>query len=256
KKEVVLVEDILTPLEKTVCLSPHEKLERWYEKNFETGHGRFPIVDEQMKIHGILTSKDVAGYDRSVLIEKVMTKNPITVIGKTSVASAAQMMVWEGIEVLPVVDERQKLIGMISRQDVLKALQMIQKQPQVGEKLDDIVTGGFKESDHDKNKPAPVYQYEVTPQMTNHLGTISYGVFTTILTEAANRFLRSRKKGELVIESMTIYFLKPVQMESVIEIKPNILEAGRKFGKMDIEVFHQGALVGKAMMMVQLMERS
>lgn len=55
---------------------------------------------------------------------------------------------------------------------------------------------------------------------------------------------------------MTIYFLKPVQMESVIEIKPNILEAGRKFGKMDIEVFHQGALVGKAMMMVQLMERS
>jgi len=256
KKEVVLVEDILTPLEKTVCLSPHEKLERWYEKNFETGHGRFPIVDEQMKIHGILTSKDVAGYDRSVLIEKVMTKNPITVIGKTSVASAAQMMVWEGIEVLPVVDERQKLIGMISRQDVLKALQMIQKQPQVGEKLDDIVTGGFKESDNDKNKPVPVYQYEVTPQMTNHLGTISYGVFTTILTEAANRFLRSRKKGELVIESMTIYFLKPVQMESVIEIKPNILEAGRKFGKMDIEVFHQGALVGKAMMMVQLMERS
>jgi len=256
KKEVVLVEDILTPLEKTVCLSPHEKLERWYEKNFETGHGRFPIVDEQMKIHGILTSKDVAGYDRSVLIEKVMTKNPITVIGKTSVASAAQMMVWEGIEVLPVVDERQKLIGMISRQDVLKALQMIQKQPQVGEKLDDIVTGGFKESDNDKNKPDPVYQYEVTPQMTNHLGTISYGVFTTILTEAANRFLRSRKKGELVIESMTIYFLKPVQMESVIEIKPNILEAGRKFGKMDIEVFHQGALVGKAMMMVQLMERS
>ncbi len=45
--------------------------------------------------------------------------------------------------------------------------------------------------------------------------------------------MRSHKKGELVIESMTIYFLKPVQMESVIEIKPNILEAGRKFGKMD-----------------------
>lgn len=33
---------------------------------------------------------------------------------------------------------------MISRQDVLKALQMIQKQPQVGEKLDDIVSRGLK----------------------------------------------------------------------------------------------------------------
>ncbi len=254
KKEIVLVEDILTPADRTVTLSPKDKLEKWYEKNYETGHGRFPVIDQHMKIHGILTSKDIAGHDRSVPIEKVMTKNPVTVIGKTSVASAAQMMVWEGIEVLPVTDGHHKLIGMISRQDVLKALQMVQKQPQVGEKLDDIVSRGFKEDEDDKT-PA-VYQYEVTPQMTNQLGTISYGVFTTILTQAASRFLRSRKRGELVIESITIFFLKPVQMESVIEVKPRILEAGRKFGKMEVEVSSQSGIVSKAMLMVQLMERS
>ncbi|AEB25041.1 CBS domain-containing protein [Bacillus sp. L381] len=254
KKEIVLVEDILTPADRTVTLSPKDKLEKWYEKNYETGHGRFPVIDQQMKIHGILTSKDIAGHDRSVPIEKVMTKNPVTVIGKTSVASAAQMMVWEGIEVLPVTDGHHRLIGMISRQDVLKALQMVQKQPQVGEKLDDIVSRGFKEEEDDKT-PA-VYQYEVTPQMTNQLGTISYGVFTTILTQAASRFLRSRKRGELVIESITIFFLKPVQMESVIEVKPRILEAGRKFGKMEVEVSSQSGIVSKAMLMVQLMERS
>ncbi|MGR6063995.1 DRTGG domain-containing protein [Bacillus velezensis] len=254
KKEIVLVEDILTPADRTVTLSPKDKLEKWYEKNYETGHGRFPVIDQQMKIHGILTSKDIAGHDRSVSIEKVMTKNPVTVIGKTSVASAAQMMVWEGIEVLPVTDGHHKLIGMISRQDVLKALQMVQKQPQVGEKLDDIVSRGFKEEED--NKTPAVYQYEVTPQMTNQLGTISYGVFTTILTQAASRFLRSRKRGELVIESITIFFLKPVQMESVIEVKPRILEAGRKFGKMEVEVSSQSGIVSKAMLMVQLMERS
>ncbi|MFT7821257.1 DRTGG domain-containing protein [Bacillus siamensis] len=254
KKEIVLVEDILTPADRTVTLSPKDKLEKWYEKNDETGHGRFPVIDGQMKIHGILTPKDIAGHDRSVPIEKVMTKNPVTVIGKTSVASAAQMMVWEGIEVLPVTDGNHRLVGMISRQDVLKALQMIQKQPQVGEKLDDIVSRGFKEEEDDKT-PA-VYQYEVTPQMTNQLGTISYGVFTTILTQAASRFLRSRKRGELVIESITIFFLKPVQMESVIEVKPRILEAGRKFGKMEVEVSSQSGIVSKAMLMVQLMERS
>lgn len=254
KKEIVLVEDILTPADRTVTLSPKDKLEKWYEKNYETGHGRFPVIDQQMKIHGILTSKDIAGHDRSVPIEKVMTKNPVTVIGKTSVASAAQMMVWEGIEVLPVTDGHHKLIGMISRQDVLKALQMVQKQPQVGEKLDDIVSRGFKEEED--NKTPAVYQYEVTPQMTNQLGTISYGVFTTILTQAASRFLRSRKRGELVIESITIFFLKPVQMESVIEVKPRILEAGRKFGKMEVEVSSQSGIVSKAMLMVQLMERS
>ncbi|MGE6628899.1 DRTGG domain-containing protein [Bacillus sp. NPDC077027] len=255
KKEIVLVEDILTPVERTIYLSPDDKLEKWYEKNYETGHGRFPVADDQMKIHGILTSKDIAGHDRSTPIEKVMTKQPLTVIGKTSVASAAQTMVWEGIEVLPVVDDNAKLIGMISRQDVLKALQMIQKQPQVGEKLDDVVSRGFKETDIDKQKTAALYHYEVTPQMTNQLGNISYGVFTQILIEAANRFLKSHKRGELIVESLSVYFLKPVQMESTIQIKPNILEVGRKFGKLEVEVYHQAHIVGKAMLMVQLMER-
>ncbi|MED4561464.1 CBS domain-containing protein [Bacillus altitudinis] len=255
KKEIVLVEDILTPIERTVYLSPEDKLEKWYEKNYETGHGRFPVADDQMKIHGILTSKDIAGHDRSTPIEKVMTKNPLTVIGKTSVASAAQMMVWEGIEVLPVVNDHAKLIGMISRQDVLKALQMIQKQPQVGEKLDDVVSRGFKETETEKPKTDAVYQYEVSPQMTNQLGNISYGVFTQILIESANRFLKFHKKGELIVESLSVYFLKPVQMESTIQIKPNILEVGRKFGKLEVEVYHQSNIVGKAMLMVQLMER-
>ena len=72
---------------------------------------------------------------------------------KTSVASAAQMMVWEGIEVLPVTDGHHKLIGMISRQDVLKALQMVQKQPQVGEKLDDIVSRDLKKRKITKRRP-------------------------------------------------------------------------------------------------------
>ena len=51
-----------------------------------------------------------------------------------SVAAAARMMVWEGIELLPVVEEGNKLQG-ISRQDVLQALQMIQRQPQVEKPL-------------------------------------------------------------------------------------------------------------------------
>jgi predicted transcriptional regulator len=164
------------------------------------------------------------------------------------------MMVWEGIELLPVVDEANKLEGIVSRQDVLKALQMIQRQPQVGETIDDIVTNQLVLT-RGKTKGEDVYRCEVTPQMTNHLGTISYGVFTTIVSEAANRVLRSYKKGDLVVENMTIYFIKPVQIDSMLEIYPKVLEVGRKFGKVDVEVFNEGVLVGKAMMMCQLIDR-
>jgi predicted transcriptional regulator len=254
KKEIVLVEDILTSLESTVYLKTDSTVADWYDCNRETLHSRFPVVDNNMRVQGMITSKDIIGHEMETHVDKIMTKNPMTVSGKTSVASSAHMMVWEGIEVLPVVDDSNKLEGMISRQDVLKALQLIQRQPQVGETLDDTVSSRLTLI-QGKPKGEEVYRCEVTPQMTNHLGTISYGVMTTIVTEASNRFLRSSKKGDLVVENMTIYFLKPVQIDSTIEIYPKVLEVGRKFGKVDVEIFNEGILVGKALMMCQLIDR-
>lgn len=254
KKEIILAEDILTSLEKTVYLKTTDTIADWYELNQMTGHSRFPVVDQSLKIQGMITSKDIIGHDNGSSVEKIMTKNPMTVGVKTSVASSAHMMVWESIEVLPVVDDSSRLVGIISRQDVLKALQMIQRQPQVGETIDDTVTNQISLV-KGKTKGEDVYRFEVTPQMTNHHGTISYGVFTTIVSEAANRVLRGHKKGDLVVENMTIYFLKPVQLDSMLDMYPKVLEVGRKFGKVDIEVFNGGTLVGKAMMMCQLIDR-
>jgi predicted transcriptional regulator len=253
KKEIVLVEDILTPLEKTVYLSVKDTVGSWYEKKRETLHSRFPVVDQGLKVLGMVTSKDVMGQNEDTPIEKVMTKSPITVHDKTSVASAAHMMIWEGIELLPVVDQQNRLMGIISRQDVLKALQMIQRQPQIGETIDDIVAAQLTTLEDEQEED--VFQFEVTPQMTNQLGAISYGVFTSLVTEATNRVLRNHKKGDLVVENMTIYFIKPVQIESKITIHPKVLEVGRKFGKVDVEVFNEGVLVGKALMMCQLIDR-
>jgi predicted transcriptional regulator len=251
KKEIVLVEDIVTPVEKTAYLYTDDPVERWYELNRETRHTRFPVVDDQLKVQGIVTAKDVLDVDRQLPVEKVMTKQPITVNGKTSVAFASHIMVWEGIELLPVVDDHNRLQGIISRQDVLKALQMAQRQPQVGETIDDLVTAQFRESG-DKET---LFRCTVTPQMTNYLGTLSYGVFTTIVTEAAARMLRAYKRGDLVMESITIYFIKPVQIDSTVDVQAKLLELGRKFGKVDVEVYNEGAIVGKAMMMCQLIDR-
>ncbi|WP_421380455.1 DRTGG domain-containing protein [Bacillus salacetis] len=254
KKDIVLVEDILTAEDKTVYLHVGDTLEDWYEKNQSTFHSRFPVIDKNRKVQGMVTSKDVMGQEKDVAIDKVMTKKPITVRANTSVASAAHMMIWEGIEVLPVVDDHNRLQGIISRQDVLKAMQMIQRQPQVGETIDDNITSNMSSSDT-KDSDEVSYQFPVTPQMTNGLGTMSYGVFTTLVTEAANRALKYYKKGDLVVENMTVYFIRPVQMESIIDIRPKVLDVGRKFGKVDVEVYHETVLVGKAMMICQLIDK-
>ncbi|EIT85452.1 putative signal transduction protein with CBS and DRTGG domains [Fictibacillus macauensis ZFHKF-1] len=253
KKEIVLAADILIPAEETSILYTSDQLEKWYTLNEQTGHSRYPVVDQAMKIVGVVTSKDVIGLERQTPIDKVMTKAPITVNPKTSVASCAHMMIWEGIELLPVISSTQKLLGILTRQDVLKSLQMIQKQPQMGETFDDLITASIREA---KDGQQRAYEFEVTPQMTNYLGTISYGVMSTLVIEGATRALRKSKKGDIVVENLTFYFIKPVQMESTIQIVPRVLEVSRKFGKVDVELYHEGAVVGKALLTAQLLGRS
>ncbi|HEX7064935.1 MAG TPA: DRTGG domain-containing protein [Bacillales bacterium] len=252
KKEIVLVQDILISIDEAHFLLTTDTVGKWHILNKETGHSRYPVVDPNMRIQGIVTAKDLINHSADTLVGKVMTKSPLTVTENTSLATAAHMMIWEGIELLPVVNAYQKLQGLISRQDVLKALQMIQRQPQVGQTIDDLITGQITDASEGRDI---IYRCEVTPQMTNYLGSISYGAITTLVGEAGSRALRKYKKGDLVIENLTLYFLKPVQIESVIEIRPKVLEISRRYGKLDVEVFHEGAVVGKAMMTAQLIDR-
>ncbi|GAE28100.1 cytosolic protein containing multiple CBS domains [Halalkalibacter wakoensis JCM 9140] len=251
KKEIVLVDDILIPFQDTFYMTTQNTVDKWHDLNQKTGHSRYPVIDSNLKVQGMVAAKDVLGASKQTPIEKVMTANPITVSERTSIAAVAHVMVWEGIELLPVIDSQRKLLGVISRQDVLKALQMVQKQPHIGETIEDIVTSRVEDR---STVDEMMFECEVTPQMTNQLGTISYGVITTLVTEIGSRVMRKYKKGDLVVENITLYFLKPVQIDSLMTIKPKILEIGRKHGKIDVELYHDDEIVGKAMMMAQLID--
>lgn len=251
KKDIIFVEDILTPFEDLYYLKTKDKGQRWYDLNEKSTHTRFPVVDEDNVVCGMVTAKDIVGKGPHLYIEKIMTKKPLVVQAKTSLAYVAHMMVWEGIEVVPIVDDNHHLKGLVSRQDVLKALQHIQRQPQVGETIEDIVASNLKAASHDQT----VFQTEVIPQMTNQLGTLSNGVCTSLVTEASSRLLLHLKKGNLVVENLTLYFLKPVQIESKLTVKPRLLEAGRIYAKLDVDIFNEDNLVGKGLVMGQLIDR-
>ncbi len=252
KKEIVMVEDIVKPLDEVPVLLPTDQVKKWHlytEKYKET---RFAVVDEFRRLVGILTSKDIIGNEDDVTVDKVMTRSPITTSPRISVASAAHLMAWEGIELLPVVDNFKKLLGVITRQEVLKALQYMQKQPQLSETFPNMIMSQFRE---EKDRDEVTYIGEVTPQMTNHLGTIASGVLTTVMTEVACNELRRHRRGDMVPENITVYFLKPVQIESQLKIKSRLLDVSRRFGKVEVEVFHRDQMVGKAMVTAQVLER-
>lgn len=251
EKEILLVEDILTPLAETITLSTKDKVTQFNEVNRKTSHSGYPVIEKGGKLVGIITSRDAIGKSDDELIEKVMTRHPITVTGKTSVASAGHSMIWEGIDLMPVVSDAGMLAGIISRQDVLKAFQMTHRQPQQGETIDDIVKNQMKTSADQQM----TVEFTVIPQMTNQFGSLSYGALTTLLTEAGNRAIKMRKRGESVPENMTLYFIKHVQLGSVVVVEPRILHMSRRFVKVDFDILSEGDLVAKAVFMYQLFER-
>lgn len=251
KKEIIYVGDIATPIEETYYLNEADQVKDWYVLNRESTHSRFPVLDDNRRLVGMVSPRDIVGQDESQEIAKVMSKKPLTVQSTTSLASASHTMVWEGIELLPVVDDSEKLVGVVSRQDVLKALQQVQRQPQVGETISDIINSNIETAKDEEG----TFVAKIVPQMTNHLGTLGHGVFTALIIEASSRMLLDKRKAELSIENITVYFTKPVQIESELRIKPRILEVGRLYVKIDVEVFDDKDLIGKGLLMAQLINR-
>jgi predicted transcriptional regulator len=252
KKEILMVEDVIKTSNRPVYLRVDDTISRFHELLRETSHSRYPVTDDKDRVVGMVTAKDVMGFPPDEKIEKVMTKNPITVNLKTSLASAAHEMVWEGIELLPVVDDYRKIIGVISREDVIKSLHYMQKQPQVGETIQELSFRGFSE---EGTNGETVFSGQITPQMTDSLGMLSTGVCTTLMTEAAIRALRRKRRGDLTIQNVTLYFLKPVQIESNVKIQPKILDLGRKQAKMDVEMILDQQVVAKALITAHAIDR-
>lgn len=253
KKKIMVVEDIMRPDLPIYWLRNNSTVAEWRKMLETTNHTRFPVVDEWHRVVGIITPKDVLGARDDQTLDRLMTRNPQTVTSQTSIATAAHRMVWEGIELLPVVDDHRKLTGVISRNDVLKALQY-QRQPQMAETFEDIIWSGITEESLDDGKL--IFRGQISPQMTNHIGTVAEGVLTTLITQSAFRAVLQLRKGDLVLDNISIYYLRPVQIESEIEIRPNIIEVSRKFAKVDVEVHVLGSLVCKAMLTAQVIQQT
>jgi IMP dehydrogenase len=85
--------------------------------------GGIPVVDEEGYLVGIVTNRDLR-FQRNLeeLIDNVMTKeNLITTSRTTNLEEAADILQHYKIEKLPVVDESNKLIGLLTYKDITKA---------------------------------------------------------------------------------------------------------------------------------------
>ncbi len=84
--------------------------------------GGIPVVDDQEKLIGIVTNRDLR-FENNIErpVEEVMTKESIiTTSRETNLKEAAQILQKHKIEKLPVINKDNKLIGLITYKDITK----------------------------------------------------------------------------------------------------------------------------------------
>ncbi|AIQ17152.1 hypothetical protein H70357_11150 [Paenibacillus sp. FSL H7-0357] len=249
KKKIMLVEDIVDNKPRLNTLKVTSTVGELRMLSQTSGELRFPVTDEWNRVIGIVGRRDVEEFSEEHSIEKAMIRSPVTAALQTSLASAAQIMMWEGIDFLPIVDRNRKLVGSLTRREVLQSLRDVSNQPQLGETFDHLIWNGFAEERDEEGKL--FFHGFITPQMATDLGTISEGVLSTLMTLSAFKAAKDITGNDYVLDNMSTYFIRPVQIEHSVIVLPRLLEISRRTCKLEIEISHNDTIVAKAVLMLQ-----
>lgn len=123
RKLPLRVEDIMVspPVVVDRNTSIREAAKIMYEKRI----GSVLVVDESMKLVGIVTERDIVfacseGWDSAKhQVWEIMSENPITIKPSDNIIAAMEKMREVGIRHLPVVDDEGRPVGIVSFRDIM-----------------------------------------------------------------------------------------------------------------------------------------
>ena len=115
------IKNIMTS--KVVSIKTTGKIDEAIELMKQYNVGGLPVIDEEGKIWGIITERDItflfAGKIGGTKVSSIMSTNVVTISPKESIFMAEKTMIEKGFRRLPLVYEG-KLVGIVTVMDILR----------------------------------------------------------------------------------------------------------------------------------------
>lgn len=86
------------------------------------GIGASPVQDPYGRLQGIISLRDLIRADANDTVAEHMSRSPVTIEPKSTIDEAARLIANTGYHRLPVVDAEQRLVGIVSSLDLVRAL--------------------------------------------------------------------------------------------------------------------------------------
>ncbi len=111
RAEAVIIRDVIT-------VNPDSTVEELLKLMEEHNIKGFPVVEDQDRLVGIVTWRDVRLAESSLKIRDVMTEKVVTGTEDTTLEEAMKTLHEHRIEKLPIIDEQRRVKGLITMKDI------------------------------------------------------------------------------------------------------------------------------------------
>ncbi|AMB98931.1 thioesterase [Aerococcus urinaehominis] len=254
QREILVVEDIYIPFDKTSYIYDDHKIVDYRRLNLETGHTRFPVVNHNHQLLGMVTAKDLLDHDQATKIAKVMTPAPVVAKTQMSVASVTQRMLVDGLEILPVVDDQNQLLGILSRQDVLQTLQYSQFNNENEGQIEHLLDENLKQVSSSQVSKTHRYRFTTNVTMTDQFGVFSSGILSATAQRVLHKYMSETYNKLVVVKTVSLYFLQALGSQNTIDFVIEELELTRRSLTAEVKVWHGQELLAKAIMTANIFE--
>ncbi len=111
RAEALIIRDVIT-------VNPDNTVDELLRLMEEHNIKGFPVVENEDRLVGIVTWRDVRLADSSLKVKDVMTESVVTGSDETSLEEAMKILHEHRIEKLPIIDENRRVKGLITMKDI------------------------------------------------------------------------------------------------------------------------------------------